>query len=146
MHSVVPPHLLVAHGLYSMVLAEEMQSAGIRAFVGKLSMDISSRPTYVESSARASLESARSFASRCRAFAAADRQPHERLVEPVLTPRFVPTCSNELLRGLGELSTEGNLKIQSHLAEAHDEVEWVRNERGMDDIDVFDKVHKIIKS
>ncbi len=124
-----------------MILAEEMQNAGIRAFVGKLSMDISSRPTYVESSAQASLDSARSFTSRCRAFTAS-LLPHERLVEPVLTPRFVPTCSDELLRGLGKLSAKENLKVQSHLAEAHDEVDWVRKERGMDDIDVFEKVHK----
>jgi len=30
------------------------------------------------------------------------------------------------------------VKIQSHLAEAKDQVEWVRAERGMEDIDVFD--------
>jgi guanine deaminase len=116
-----------------------MQCAGIRAFIGKLSMDISSRPTYVETSVDASLDSARSFISRCRALVE-DFLPHERLVEPVLTPRFVPTCSDELLQGLGQLSENEDLKIQSHLAEAYDEVEWVRKERGMEDIDVFEKV------
>jgi guanine deaminase len=123
-----------------MILAEEMQNAGIRAFVGKLSMDISTRPTYVETSATSSLDSAKSFVSRCRALVETV-QPHERLVEPVLTPRFVPTCSDELLEGLSQLSATENLKVQSHLAEAHDEVEWVRQERGMEDIDVFAKVH-----
>lgn len=103
-------------------------------------MDMSSRPTYVEPSAQASLDSAWSFVSRCRALTK-DLQPHERLVEPVLTPRFVPTCSDELLRGLGELSAREGLKVQSHLAEAYDEVEWVRKERGMEDIDVFEKVN-----
>ncbi|KAJ3566473.1 hypothetical protein NP233_g6983 [Leucocoprinus birnbaumii] len=120
----------------NLILAEEMQNAGIRAFVGKLSMDISSRPTYVEASAEASLNSAKSFVSRCRDLVQ-DLQPHERLVEPVLTPRFVPTCSNVLLQGLGVLSNTENLKIQSHLAEAQDQVDWVRKERGKEDIDVF---------
>ncbi|KAF9451970.1 Metallo-dependent hydrolase [Macrolepiota fuliginosa MF-IS2] len=128
----------------NMILAEEMQNAGIRAFVGKLSMDISSRRTYVEPSAQASLDSAESFVSRCRALTQ-ELAPHERRVEPVLTPRFVPTCSDELLHGLGELSEKENLKIQSHLAEAHDEVELVRKERGMEDIDVFEK-HKLLTS
>jgi len=119
-----------------------MQKAGIRAFIGKLSMDKSSRITYNEASAEASLQSAKSFVARCRALVE-NLQPHERLIEPVLTPRFVPTCSDDLLQGLGVLSGEEDVKIQSHLAEAHDEVEWVRQNCGMEDIDVFSKVRPI---
>jgi guanine deaminase len=44
---------------------------------------------------------------------------------------------------LGKLSEEENVQVQSHLAEAHDEVDWVRKERGMEDIDIFDKVSGI---
>lgn len=65
---------------------------------------------------------------------------HRRLVEPVITPRFVPTCSDEVLTGLGAMSEVRSLRIQSHLAEAHDQVEWVKRERGIDDIEVFDRV------
>ncbi|KAF8073438.1 hypothetical protein FPV67DRAFT_1477835 [Lyophyllum atratum] len=122
----------------NLILAEAMQSAGIRAFVGKLSMDISSRPGYVEASAGASLDSARSFVERCKQIAA-PLPAHSRLVEPVLTPRFVPTCSDELLAGLGRLAMEKSLRVQSHMAEAHDQVEWVRATRGSEDIDVFDQ-------
>ncbi|MCO4771659.1 MAG: amidohydrolase family protein [Deltaproteobacteria bacterium] len=42
-----------------------------------------------------------------------------------LTPRFVPTCTTELLEGLGELATEHPVLIQSHVAENLDEVAWV---------------------
>jgi guanine deaminase len=101
-------------------------------------MDMSSRPTYLEASTQDSLKSARSFVSRCRAL-----DNNRGLVVPVLTPRFVPTCSNDLLEGLGKLSEEENVQVQSHLAEAHDEVDWVRKERGMEDIDVFDKVRDV---
>ncbi|KAG6852651.1 hypothetical protein C0991_010188 [Blastosporella zonata] len=125
-----------------------MQRAGIRAFVGKLSMDIdiASRPTYVESSAEASLAAAESFVRGCRALTA-HLPEHQRLVHPVLTPRFVPTCSDELLEGLGKLAAadEEGLRIQSHLAEAADQVEWVRSTRGMEDIEVFDK-HGLLTS
>lgn len=121
-----------------------MQAAGIRAFVGKLSMDIditspeSTTKTYVEPSARAALETARSFVGHCRGIAA-HLPVSQRLVEPVLTPRFVPTCTDELLHGLGTLSAELGVKVQSHLAEAKDQVEWVRALRGIEDIAVFDK-------
>ncbi|KAJ7505142.1 hypothetical protein B0H11DRAFT_1977026 [Mycena galericulata] len=122
----------------NLILAEVMQAAGLRAFVGKLSMDISSRPSYIEPSAQDSLKAAHSFVEKCRDLTSS-LPPHERLVEPVLTPRFVPTCSDELLVGLGKLSARENIKIQSHLAEAHDQVEFVRNERGIDDIQVFER-------
>ncbi|KAF8879474.1 hypothetical protein BD779DRAFT_1551719 [Infundibulicybe gibba] len=122
----------------NLILAEIMQRAGIRAFVGKLSMDISSRPTYMESSADAALAAAESFVDRCRDLAS-QLPMHQQLTEPVLTPRFVPTCTDRLLSSLGSLAASRHLRIQSHLAEAHDQVEWVRRERGKEDIDVFDQ-------
>ncbi|EKM49485.1 uncharacterized protein PHACADRAFT_264989 [Phanerochaete carnosa HHB-10118-sp] len=122
----------------NLILAECMKDAGIRAFVGKLSMDKNSRPTYVEMSAERALSAAASFVDKCRSLESA-MDPHERLIEPVLTPRFVPTCSEELLVGLGRLSEERGLRVQSHMAEALDQVEWVRQERGLEDIDVFEQ-------
>jgi hypothetical protein len=129
----------------SLILAEVMQQAGIRAFVGKLSMDLSSRPTYMEASAEKAIESAKSFVIKCRALVA-HLPAHLRFVEPVVTPRFVPTCSDELLCGLGRLSESHSIRIQSHLAEAKDQVEWVRRERNMEDIEVFEKVGRVFKS
>lgn len=125
--------------LNSLILARCMMNAGIRAFVGKLSMDISSRPTYKEASAKDSLAAVSSFVDKCAALND-ELPPHMTLVEPVLTPRFVPTCSDELLEGLGRLSNEKNLRVQSHMAEAYDQVEWVRAERGVEDMEVFERV------
>lgn len=143
--------------LTSLILAECMQAAGLRAYVGKLSMDIdisspqehsdeatTANNTYIEPSARESLQSAKSFIKRCQNLTA-HLPPSHRLVEPVLTPRFTPTCSDELLTGLGEISADQGVKIQSHLAEAKDQVEWVRAERGMEDIDVFHTVSQPCK-
>lgn len=116
-----------------------MQQVGLRALVGKLSMDVSSRPTYTEHTSATALAAAASFIDRMHALTA-QLPAHERLVEPVLTPRFVPTCSDALLQGLGELSARSGVRIQSHLAEARDEIEAVREDRGVDDIEVFDRV------
>ena len=44
---------------------------------------------------------------------------------PVITPRFVPACSPELLAGLGRLAAESGLPVQSHLSENRDEVALV---------------------
>lgn len=119
-----------------------MERAGLRAFVGKVSMDVSSRPSYKEESAEAALEAAEDFCRRCQQWA--KRIGGGCLVEPVLTPRFVPTCSNELLSGLGKLAEEYNVRIQSHMAESYDQVEWVRAERKAEDMDVFAQVNNII--
>ncbi|KAG5718739.1 hypothetical protein E4T56_gene2705 [Termitomyces sp. T112] len=125
----------------NLILAKVMQHAGLRAYIGKLSMDIdiASRPTHIESSSTISLSAAKSFVHRCRVLTSTF-PPHKKLVEPVLTPRFVPTCSDELLEGLGKLAAKDmqGLRIQSHLAEAADQVLWVQQTRGAEDIDVFD--------
>ena len=134
--------------MVSLVLAKVMKEAGLRAFIGKLSMDSSSRPSYVEPSAQASLDSATSFVEKCYAL---DEEKGPHLIEPILTPRFVPTCSDALLHGLGEFAARGRssipLRIQSHLAESEDQVAWVKSTRHADDIDVFDKVQsKLIRA
>ncbi|KAL6303480.1 hypothetical protein BKA93DRAFT_735004 [Sparassis latifolia] len=122
----------------NLILAEVMQTAGIRAFVGKLSMDVSSRSSYVEESADAALSSARSFTEKCLELV--NRLPeHDRLIAPVLTPRFVPTCTDALLKGLGDLSQSRGLRIQSHMAEALEQVQLVKSDRGIDDIEVFSR-------
>ncbi|KAL1728585.1 hypothetical protein EV714DRAFT_214809 [Schizophyllum commune] len=120
----------------NVILAQAMRDAGLRAFVGKLSMDISSRKTYVEASSDEALGAVRGFIDQCNDINAKGTGPP---VAPVITPRFVPTCSPALLDGLGALAKERDVRVQSHLAEAHDQVEWVRAERGMEDIEVFDK-------
>ena len=47
-------------------------------------------------------------------------------VKPILTPRFTPSCTDELLAFLGKLAAQRNLPVQSHLSENTAELEWVR--------------------
>ncbi|KAH9042130.1 Metallo-dependent hydrolase [Lactarius pseudohatsudake] len=120
----------------NVIPAKTMQNIGISAFIGKLSMDISTRSTYTESTSSESIASARMFIDRIRALTA-HLPDHARLVEPVLTPRFVPTCSDALLRGLGELAEQTGVRVQSHLAEARDQMKAVQESRGMSDLEIF---------
>ncbi|CAM9238071.1 unnamed protein product [Choristocarpus tenellus] len=48
------------------------------------------------------------------------------LVTPVVTPRFVPTCTVELLQGLGKISSMYQIPVQSHLSESPQEIAWVK--------------------
>lgn len=48
------------------------------------------------------------------------------LVRPIITPRFVPSCTPETLRACGELAAKYQLPVQSHLSENKDEVALVR--------------------
>ena len=48
------------------------------------------------------------------------------LVRPIVTPRFVPSCTPEMLRACGELAARYQLPVQSHLSENKDEIALVK--------------------
>ena len=52
--------------------------------------------------------------------------PTHALISPIITPRFVLSCSSQLLSGLGTLARESNLPIQTHLSENTSEIALVR--------------------
>ena len=47
-------------------------------------------------------------------------------VRPIVTPRFVPSCTPEMLRACGELAAKSRLPVQSHLSENRDEIAMVQ--------------------
>lgn len=96
------------HERTAFILAETMEKAGIRGFVGKVNMDCGS-PDYLCETTEQSLLDTERFLSR---FSSGAR------VKPILTPRFAPTCSAELLRGLGRLSAKYGCGMQTHLVES----------------------------
>ena len=49
------------------------------------------------------------------------------LVRPIITPRFIPSCTPDILRACGELASQYHLPVQSHLSENLDEVSAVRS-------------------
>ena len=91
---------------------------GQRALIGKVCMDRNSPENYCETTDCSLSESKQIVQSILNM--ASD------LVKPVITPRFVPTCSRELMTGLGSLAAKHNLHIQTHLGENLRECDWVR--------------------
>ncbi|ODN93476.1 guanine deaminase [Cryptococcus wingfieldii CBS 7118] len=122
----------------NLVLARKVQESGIRAFIGKLSMDESPRPTYGEASALSSLTSLNEFLDSFESYIS-QFPKHRQLVQPIITPRFVPVCSDELLEGLAKVSKERNVRLQSHMCEGRDQIDMVMMNKKLDDEKVFDK-------
>jgi hypothetical protein len=47
------------------------------------------------------------------------------IIMPCITPRFVPTCTSEMMSSLSALSIKYGLPVQSHLSESISEIKWV---------------------
>lgn len=43
-----------------------------------------------------------------------------------IIPRFVPSCTSELMSGLGRISNDLQLPVHSHLSESPAEIAWVK--------------------
>ena len=99
----------------TLILMEELEKAGITGYVGKVNMDRNAPPYLSETTEESEKETLR-WLDECRRFT---------LVKPILTPRFAPSCSSELLTFLGKLKAERDLPVQSHLSENMGEIALV---------------------
>lgn len=99
-----------------LMLMEILEQAGITAYVGKVNMDRNAPGSLCESVGESLEETERWLAASMGKFS------H---VKPMITPRFVPSCSGPLLRGLGEIAGKYAIPVQSHLSESRDEGRWV---------------------
>lgn len=104
------------HSPATLHLMEMLSETGLQAYVGKVSMDRNC-PIPLREKTKAALEETEKWIRH-----SLDRFPG---IRPILTPRFVPSCSEKLMEGLGALSAEYNVPIQSHLSENRAEVHWV---------------------
>ncbi|MBO7502484.1 MAG: amidohydrolase family protein [Paludibacteraceae bacterium] len=49
------------------------------------------------------------------------------LVGTIVTPRFIPSCTEDMSAALGRLAEELQLPVQSHLSENRSEIDWVQS-------------------
>lgn len=101
----------------SLVLMEELERAGVTGYVGKVNMDRNSMPGVYQETTEESMRETLRFLDAAAEF---------RNIKPIITPRFTPSCSNELMAFLGTLARERGLYVQSHLSENRQEIAWVR--------------------
>ncbi|MCR5580025.1 MAG: amidohydrolase family protein [Pseudobutyrivibrio sp.] len=106
------------HNEATIALMDLLEETGMITYVGKVNMDRNGSEGLEEPGAQASLEATRQWLE------AIDGRYTNTM--PILTPRFIPSCSDELMIGLGQLAAEKHLRIQSHLSENMSEVAWVK--------------------
>ncbi|WFA07849.1 guanine deaminase [Tissierella sp. Yu-01] len=99
------------------LLMDMFIESGLGAYIGKVNMDRNSAPNLTEDTYE-SIKDTKELILEYK-----DRSE---LVRPIITPRFIPTCTDELLTELGNLAIEYNIPVQSHLNENTSEVEWVK--------------------
>ena len=106
------------HTAATELLMEKMEHSGLVSYVGKVNMDRNSPEYLCEASAAESIAHTEEWICRTR----------ERFenTKPILTPRFIPSCTDELMKGLRTLVEKYHLPVQSHLSENFGEIEWVR--------------------
>jgi len=98
-------------------LMELFGEAGLGALVGKVAMNRNC-PEQLQESVDGYISGMEQLVADC-----GDR---ESLVRPIVTPRFIPTCTPELLTACGELAQRYGLPVQSHLSENLGEIALVR--------------------
>uniref|UniRef100_A0A8C0FZ23 Guanine deaminase n=1 Tax=Bubo bubo TaxID=30461 RepID=A0A8C0FZ23_BUBBB len=104
----------------SLLLAEIIDKFGQRAFVGKVCMDMNDTvPQYKEITANSIQETERFVKELLE-----KKYPR---VQPVITPRFGPSCSEDLLCALGDLAQACDLHVQSHISENEEELKLVED-------------------
>ena len=100
------------------LLMDLMEASGLKTMVGKVNMDRNTPDYLAEASAEASAEETRRWLEETAG-------KYERTT-PVLTPRFTPSVSDELMKSLKEIQREYGLPVQSHLSENPGEIAWVK--------------------
>ena len=115
MRSVV---FATVHTESTRVLMNLYQEAGMGAFVGKVAMNRNC-PDALSEDVEAAVEGNEQLIAEFN-------QP-DALVRPIITPRFVPSCTPDMLRACGELANKYQLPVQSHLSENTSEIAWVQD-------------------
>ncbi len=100
------------------LLMEILEKTGLEVLVGKVSMDRNCPDYLREESPETAERDVRQWLERT--------QGRFQRVRPILTPRFIPSCSDRLMEGLGRIQRETVLSVQSHLSENPGEVAWVK--------------------
>ena len=118
-------YFATVHKEASLLLAEICAKKGQRGLVGKVVMDDPAQnPDYYRDiNTETALADTEEFILAVQELAKQVKQG----VYPVVTPRFIPSCTTEALKGLGELAAKYDTHIQSHCSESDWEHEYVQN-------------------
>jgi guanine deaminase len=112
------------------ILADVCLEKSQRALIGRVAMDDPGQcpAIYRDPSAEIAEAETRAFIQYVRTMAG-----NEGLILPVITPRFIPSCTDGLLAGLGRLARESGCHVQTHCSESDWEHAYVLARCGVTD-------------
>ncbi len=105
------------HTPATIMLMEMLEKSGLVSLVGRVNMDRNGGENLCESTSEQAIADTRAWLDAVQGCF------HNTM--PILTPRFIPSCSDALLRGIAALQKERKLPVQSHLSENQSEIAWV---------------------
>ena len=106
------------HRYATELLMEMMEESGLVSYVGKVNMDREASEGLVEDSAMISAYDTFGWINAVK-----DKFQN---TKPILTPRFIPCCTDELMEELREIQMAYDIPVQSHLSESKGEIEFVK--------------------
>lgn len=106
------------HRPATLLLMDLMEKTGLATYVGKVNMDRNSPEYLCEETQESAVETLEWIKDVLH-------KKYEN-TRPILTPRFTPSCTDELMEELKKLQMRYGLPLHSHLSENRSEVEWVR--------------------
>jgi guanine deaminase len=108
-----------------------------RALIGRVAMDDPAQcPAYYrDPSAEFAVAETRAFIAYVEAMPGNGRG----LIRPVITPRFIPSCSDALLEQLGALAATSGCHVQTHCSESDWEHRFVLDRFGISDTAALEK-------
>lgn len=101
------------------ILADLFIQAGMGAYVGLVGMNRNC-PATLHNTTEEVMAGMRMLKAHL------DEHSADGMVRPIITPRFVPSCSDEMLCAMGAYAAETGLPVQSHLSENLSEIDWVK--------------------
>ena len=100
------------------LLMQKMEDAGLCSYVGKVNMNRNCPDYLREASTLHAVRDTRRWIEETK-----DRFKR---TKPIITPRFIPSCTDDLMFALRTLREEFDLPVQSHLSENFSEIDWIR--------------------
>ena len=106
------------HRFATEMLMEMMEDSGLISYVGKVNMDREATEKLME-------ESVETAAYHTFEWIKATKDKFTN-TKPILTPRFIPCCTDQLMEVLREIQMTFGIPVQSHLSENQGEIDFVK--------------------
>ena len=109
------------HRYATELLMKLMEESGLISYVGKVNMDREASKDLTEKSADISAYTTFGWINAVK-----DKFLR---TKPILTPRFIPCCTDKLMEELREIQMAYGIPVQSHLSESKGEIDFVKTLR-----------------